>query len=98
MKKLVQDILILFQTVPSLDAEFSAWSLYPASKQNQIENIVDESKPPYKNAMCAMRDGWQVIQISELKKQTINDSYELGPFPFQITLSKFNELVTSKKR
>ena len=41
--------------------------------------------------MAAMRDGWQVIQMGELKHRNEDDGYELGPIPYQTVLSKFNE-------
>lgn len=90
--KLVQDILILFQTIPGLDAQVSAWSRYEASKGTVIEDLADEDEPPYQNALEAMRDGWQVIQISELKHRTESDAYIDGPLPYHVVLSKFNPI------
>ena len=87
----VQDILVLFQTTPALDAPPVAWAYYEASK-GPVRDLVAESDPPYGNAMEAMRDGWQVIQMSELKHRSAEDGYELGPLPYQTVLSKFNEL------
>lgn len=88
----VQDILVFFQTTPALDAQVVAWARYEASKGANLSNLVEESDPPYANAMAAMRDGWQVIQMSELKHRSPKEGYELGPLPYQIVLSKFNEL------
>jgi hypothetical protein len=88
----VQDILILFQTSPALDVKPVAWARYDASKGTQIKELIEESEPPYKNAMAAMRDGWQVIQTSEYKQRSQEDGYELGPIPYQTVLSRFNEL------
>ena len=87
----VQDILVFFQTTPALDAPPVAWAYYEASK-GPIRDLVEESDPPYGNAMEAMRDGWQVIQMSELKHRSSEDGYELGPLPYQTVLSKFNAL------
>ena len=87
----VQDVLVLFQTTPGLDAQVVAWSRYEASK-GPITDLVEEDEPPYRNAMDAMRDGWQVIQMSELKHRLPEDGYELGPLPYQTVLSRFNEL------
>ncbi|MFT5377208.1 MAG: hypothetical protein ACI906_004046 [Candidatus Latescibacterota bacterium] len=88
----VQDILVLFQTTPALTANVVAWARYDASQGAGIPDLPDESEPPYANAMAAMRDGWQVIQMSELKHRSTEDGYELGPLPYQTVLSKFNEL------
>ena len=87
----VQDILVFFQTTPALDASPVAWSYYEASK-GPVRDLVEEGEPPYRNAMAAMRDGWQVIQMSELKHRSAEDGYELGPLPYQTVMSKFNEL------
>jgi len=92
----VQDILVLFQTTPALDANVVAWARYEASK-GRIRDLVEEEEPPYQNAMEAMRDGWQVVQMSELKHRTGEDGYELGPLPYQTVLSKFNELQDEEK-
>ena len=87
----VQDVLIFYQTSPALDIEPSGWAKYEASKGTGIEDLIDESEPPYENALAAMRDGWQVIQMSEYKQRSEVDAYELGPIPYQVVLSKFNE-------
>ena len=39
-----------------------------------------------------MRDGWQVIQMSELKHRVPEDGYELGPLPYQTVLARYNVL------
>ena len=88
----VQDILVLFQTTPGLDAAVVAWSRYEASKGTGIRDLVDEEEAPYRNAMEAMRDGWQVIQMSELNPRSADDAYEDGPLPYQTVLARYNEL------
>ena len=88
----VQDIIVLFQTTPALDANVVAWARYEASKGVRIRDLGDEDEPPYNTAMEAMRDGWQVIQMSELKHRSAEEGYELGPLPYQTVLSKFNEI------
>jgi len=93
----VQDILVLFQTTPGLDSAVIGWSRYEASKGTGIKDLVDEEEPPYRNAMEAMRDGWQVIQMSELTPRTPDDAYEDGPLPYQTVLAKYNELVEEEE-
>ena len=92
----VQDILVLFQTSPALDVTPVAWAWYEASKGTGIDDLVEESEPPYENAMAAMRDGWQVIQMSEYKQRSAEDGYELGPIPYQTVLSRFSELQSDE--
>ena len=92
----VQDIMVLFQTTPALDAQAVAWARYEASKGTGIKDLVEEQDPPYTTAIEAMRDGWQVIQMSELKERNRDDGYELGPLPYQTVLAKLNELQENK--
>ena len=87
----VQDILVFFQTTPALTSPAVAWARYEASK-GPIRDLVEEGEPPYDNALAAMRDGWEVIQMSELKHRSADEGYDLGPLPYQTVLSKFNEL------
>ena len=93
----VQDILVLFQSTPGLDANVTAWSRYEASKWSKISDLPDETDPPYRTAMEAMCDGWQVIQMSELKQRSPDDAYEDGPLPYQTVLSRFNEVEESSE-
>ena len=88
----VQDILVLFQTSPELDAAPAAWAHYEASKGTGIKDLIEESAPPYKNALEELLDVWQVIQMSEHKHRSEVDGYELGPLPYQTVLSRFNEI------
>ncbi len=88
----VQDILVLFQSTPGLDSNAIAWSRYEASRGTRIHDLPDEAEPPYGNAMEAMRDGWQVIQMSQVKPRSATDAYEDGPLPYQTVLAKFNPL------
>ena len=39
-----------------------------------------------------MRDGWQVIQMSELKQRSPGDAYEDGPLPYQTVLAKQRQI------
>lgn len=93
----VQDVLVLFQSTPALDATVTAWSRYEASKGDRISDLLDEAEPPYRTAMEAMRDGWQVIQMSELKQRSPEDAYEDGPLPYQVVLSKLSEIEEDEK-
>ena len=52
----VQDILVFYQTSPGLDVGPVAWARYDASKGTGIKDLVEDDRPPYKNAMAAMRD------------------------------------------
>ena len=62
-----------------------------------IDSQLDELEPPYENAMAAMRDGWQVIQMSELTPRSPDDAYEDGPLPYQTVLAKICEIENDEE-
>ena len=90
MTKTVQNILVLFQDTPALDARVFGWSRYFASEPEVT--VEDEETPPYANAMDAMRDGWRVIQMSEIKVRSDEQLYRVGAFPYQTVLEKLVEV------
>ena len=83
---------VFSKRVPVSTSPRPPWSRYEASKGTGIKNLVEETEPPYKHALAAMRDGWQVIQMSEMKHRSADDGYELGPLPYQTVMSRFCEL------
>ena len=87
----VQDVLVLFQTTPGLDAAVVAWSRYEASKGPGIKDLVEEEEPPYRNAIDAMRDGWQVIHFPQ-QMAPFNDR-ELDYVGYEFILQKIEEVL-----
>ena len=84
----VQDILVLFQTGPELNARVFGWSRYFASNPGPIV-VEDEEEPPYPTALDAMRDGWRVLHMSTLTDRPEGEAYEVGVFRFQTVLERF---------
>ena len=61
-----QQILILHLRSGDLASATVGWALYDGTMaEDEVQmQAGDELEPPYDSVLAAMRDGWQVIQIS----------------------------------
>jgi hypothetical protein len=60
-----QQVLILYLANSALDSRVVSWALYDGTGQ-QEHLPGDSSVPPYPNGLAALRDGWRLIQMSQL--------------------------------
>jgi hypothetical protein len=51
----------------------------------------DEAKPPYPSVVAAMRDGWRVIQMAQLREPPRGDDHATGFLPYEFVLEKMVE-------
>ena len=63
---LKQKLLILYASNSSLDSPIGAWSLFDGTGREK-HMAGDADKPPYSSVLAAMRDGWRVIQLPQLR-------------------------------
>ena len=66
MDRLRQQILILHLRSGDLASATVGWARYDGTMaEDEVQmQAGDELEPPYSSVLAAMRDGWQVIQIS----------------------------------
>ena len=60
-----QKILILYLASSALDTPVVAWSIYDGTGKTR-PMAADSDEPPYKSGLDAMKDGWRLIQLSQL--------------------------------
>jgi hypothetical protein len=60
-----QQVLILYLASSALDTPVVAWSIYDGTGRTR-HMAADSDEPPYKTGLHAMRDGWRLIQLSQL--------------------------------
>jgi len=61
-----QQVLILYLADSALDSAVLAWSRYDGTGARE-HMAGDESEPPYPTGLAALRDGWRLIQMSQLE-------------------------------
>jgi hypothetical protein len=60
-----QNVMVLYLADSALDSPVIAWSRYDGTgRENHMAGDADE--PPYRNGVEALRDGWRLIQMSQL--------------------------------
>ena len=90
MSKLRQQILILNLASSDLASRTVAWALYDgalAADELQMQTG-DSAEPPYVSVLAAMRDGWNVLQISPLPVYVPGHEHENGNLPYEYVLER----------
>jgi hypothetical protein len=60
-----QQVLILYLSSSALDTPVVAWAQYDGTGETD-HMAADSDTPPYKSGLDAMKDGWRLIQLSQL--------------------------------
>ena len=87
---LKQKLLILYATSSSPESPVGAWSLFDGAGR-ETHMAGDEKQPPYASVLAAMRDGWRVIQMPQLREAPRGDEHATGFLPYEFVLEKMVE-------
>ena len=60
-----QKVLILYLASSALDAPVVGWSTYDGTGKDE-HMAGDAEAPPYSSGLAALRDGWRLLQLSQL--------------------------------
>ena len=85
-----QKLLILYAANSSLDSPVGAWSLFDGTGHEK-HMAGDADKPPYASVVAAMRDGWRVIQMPQLREAPRGEEHATGFLPYEFVLEKMVE-------
>jgi hypothetical protein len=61
-----QNVLILYLADSALDSAVIAWSRYEGDPHGAPHMAGDADEPPYQTGLAALRDGWRLLQMSQL--------------------------------
>ncbi len=62
-----QNVLFLWLATSALDSAVIAWARYDGTSVGPTPPSEDKAKAPYTNGVDALRDGWRLIQASQLQ-------------------------------
>jgi hypothetical protein len=84
-----QNILILYLADSALDAAVIAWSRYDGAGRHDYM-AGDGETPPYASGVAALRDGWRLLQMSQLAPHTPGDEFRTSYLKYEFL---FEQLV-----
>ena len=84
-----QQVLVLYLSNSALDASVVGWSSYDGTGQT-TPTTGDSDEPPYDTGLAALKDGWRLIQASQLIPPYPGHEYDVS---FQKHEFLFEKLV-----
>ena len=81
-----QQILFLWLASSALDSHTLGWSFYDGADGSAP---VPDTDPPYPNAVEALRDGWRLVQVSELRSPALGAERETSFLKHECMFERF---------
>ena len=85
-----QQVLVLYLNTSALDSTVVGWSVYDGTGQSS-PTTGDSDQPPYDTGVAALRDGWRLIQASQLIPPYPGHEYDVSFLKHEFL---FEKLVT----
>ena len=82
-----QQLLILYAASSSPDSPVGAWSLFDGTGREK-HMAGDAEEPPYPSVLAAMRDGWRVIQLPQLRGAARGAEHDTAFLEYEFVLEK----------
>jgi hypothetical protein len=87
-----QQVLVLYLSSSALDARVIGWATYDGSGHTD-HMAGDESEPPYKTGLQALRDGWRLIQASPLIHHAKGEEFRTSYFKYEFFFEKLVDVT-----
>jgi hypothetical protein len=86
-----QRVLVLYLSSSALDSGVVAWANYDGTGRTQ-PMAGDESEPPYRTGLGALKDGWRLIQASPLIQHVQGDEFRTGYLKYEFFFEKLEDV------
>ena len=86
-----QQVLVLYLSSSALDTEVIAWANYDGTGRTRPMSG-DDSEPPYKTGVHALRDGWRLIQASPLVQHSHGDEFRTGYLKYEFFFERLVDM------
>jgi hypothetical protein len=85
-----QQVLILYLANSALDSRVVSWAMYDGTGQN--EHVPgDSGVPPYPSGLAALRDGWRLIQLSQLNPPAPGREFTVSYQRYEFLFEKWGQ-------
>ena len=89
-----QKVLILYLKDSALDAEVIGWAQYDGT--GEVRHMAgDEETPPYRSGVAALRDGWRLLQMSQLQPHSRGDEFTTAYLKYEFLFEQLVDLSES---
>ena len=86
-----QQVLILYLANSALDSRVVSWSIYDGT--GRTEHIPgDTDTPPYATGLAALRDGWRLIQLSQLNPPAPGREFTVSYQRYECVFEKWGKV------
>jgi len=92
-----QKVLVLYLSTSSLDSPVVGWSFFDGSTTEAGE-AGDQPVPPYETGLDALRDGWRLVQASQLLPPAPGGEYATSFQKFEFFFEQLVELDRAATR
>ncbi|WP_309646170.1 hypothetical protein [Phenylobacterium sp.] len=86
-----QKVLVLYLANSALDAPTIAWAVYDGTGAT-LPMAGDNDEPPYRTGVEALKDGWRLIQASQLLPHPRGEEFDLAYFKYEFLFEQLVEL------
>ncbi len=91
MGALRQKVLVLYLSNSSLDARVVAWANYDGTGRER-HSPGDSEEPPYPTGLHALKDGWRLLQMSQLLPHTPGDEFTTSYQKYEFLFEKLEDV------
>lgn len=85
-----QKVMVLYLDHSALDARVVSWALWDGTGR-ETHMPGDSEEPPYKTGLEALRDGWRLLQMSQLLPHYPGEEYTTSYQKYEFLFEKLEE-------
>jgi hypothetical protein len=92
--RLRQKVLILYLQNSALDSKVIGWAQHDGTGQTQ-PGPGEQDAPPYETGVQALRDGWRLIQASQLTAAASGNEFQTDYLKYEFFFEQLVDTATS---
>lgn len=87
-----QKILVLYTANSALDSPVIAWAFYDGTGETR-HMAGDNDQAPYRTGLDALKDGWRMIQASQILPHSRGDEFDLAYLKYEFFFEQMLEVT-----
>ena len=87
-----QKVLVLYTANSALDSPVIAWAVYDGTGETR-HMAGDNDRAPYRTGLDALKDGWRMIQASQILPHSRGDEFDLAYLKYEFFFEQLVEVT-----